>query len=74
MVSKMDRQSPNFKRNFGVFKEHVEAGRVDETLKLDPQSCGNERIAGNFADEITRIFLSHFDSENRNRLEALMAE
>ena len=72
MVASKDRQEPNFVKFLEYFKEQVEAGRADGTLKLDPRSCGNGRSAINLVEEVIEIFPSYVDS--KDRLEALMAE
>ena len=65
MVSGMDRQKPKFISSLVIFREQIEAGRADETLKLDPRSRGNERSVANLVEEVIHIVLTRDGSKTR---------
>lgn len=65
MVSGMDRQKPGFIRSLEFFREQVELGRADETLKFDPRSRGNEMSLSNLVEEVIHIVLTRDGSETR---------
>lgn len=58
----MDRHTPSLIRNLAVFREQVEAGRADETLKLDPRSRGNKTSASSLVEEVIHIVLGRDNS------------
>ena len=70
MVSGMDRQDPRLIRSLEIFREHVKAGRADETLRLDPRSRGNKASVCSLVEEIIHIFMTCDCS--KITLEALM--
>lgn len=63
-IARGDRQQPPLRNFLTAFMEEVEAGRADETLRIDPRSCGNERSAANLVEEVINLFSSRVDSKD----------
>ena len=63
-IARGNRQQPRLRKFLTAFMEEVEAGRADETLRIDPRSCGNEGSAANLVEEVIHLFSSCVDSKD----------